>query len=293
MTKKKRRRIGDRFDGKLVRDLDPIHIFTPVLYPDRCDNEAYITERIDMKPIKAYLDELNASDPEYHYTVFHIIVAAVLKTVMLRPKMNRFIANELTYQRNEVTGSFVVKKLFDDDGDEALAIVHAAEDETVFSMHEQIYNQIKVSRSDKLDSSMQSMAIVGKLPIRLVRTIARFVRWLERRGKCPRTFIASDPYYTSVVFSNLGSIRLKSTYHHLTNWGTNSIFVAVGEIKETSFVNENDEVEVKETVDLGITIDERLADGYYYSRSIKLIKKILEDPKILERPFSEEVEADL
>ena len=290
MSKKKRRRIGDRFDGTLIRDLDPIHIFTPVLYPDRCDSEAYISERIDMEPIRAYLDKLNAEDPEYHYTIFHVIVAAVLKTVMLRPKMNRFIANELTYQRNEVTGSFVVKKMFDDDGEEALAIVHAAEDETIFSMHDQIYGQIKVGRSDTLDSSMQSMSIVGKLPIRLVRTIARFVRWLEKRGKCPRTFIASDPYYTSVVFSNLGSIRLKSGYHHLTNWGTNSIFVAIGEIKETSFVNENDELEVKETVDLGVTIDERLADGYYYSRSVKLIKKLLAEPELLEHPFGEEVE---
>ena len=290
MSKKYRRRMGDRFDGQLIRDLDPIHIFTPVLYPNRCDSEAYISERIDMEPIRAYLDELNAAEPEYHYTVFHIIVAAVLKTVMLRPKMNRFIANELTYQRNEVTGSFVVKKLFDDEGAEALAIVHAAEDETIFSMHEQIYDQIKVGRSDKLDSSTQSMAIVGKLPIRLVRTIARFVRRLEKRGKCPRTFIASDPYYTSVVFSNLGSIHLKSGYHHLTNWGTNSIFVAIGEIKETSSVNKEGKIEIKETVDLGVTIDERLADGYYYSRSIKLIKKILEDPKILERPFCEEVE---
>ena len=290
MSKKKRRKIGDRFDGTLIRDLDPIHIFTPVLYPDRCDSEAYISERIDMEPIRAYLDKLNAKDPEYHYTIFHVIVAAVLKTVMLRPKMNRFIANELTYQRNEVTGSFVVKKMFDDDGEEALAIVHAAEDETIFSMHDQIYDQIKVGRSDTLDSSMQSMSIVGKLPIRLVRTIARFVRWLEKRGKCPRTFIASDPYYTSVVFSNLGSIRLKSGYHHLTNWGTNSIFVAIGEIKETSFVNENDELEVKETVDLGVTIDERLADGYYYSRSVKLIKKLLAEPELLEHPFGEAVE---
>ena len=290
MSKKNRRKIGDRFDGTLIRDLDPIHIFTPVLYPNRCDSEAYISERIDMEPIKAYLDRLNAADPEYHYTIFHVIVAAVLKTVMLRPKMNRFIANELTYQRNEVTGSFVVKKMFDDDGEEALAIVHAAEDETIFSMHEQIYDQIKTGRSDTLDSSMQSMSIVGKLPIRLVRTIARFVRWLERRGKCPRTFIASDPYYTSVVFSNLGSIRLKSGYHHLTNWGTNSIFVAIGEIKETSFVNENDELEVKETVDLGVTIDERLADGYYYSKSVKMIKKLLSQPELLERPFGEEIE---
>ena len=45
-----------------------------------------------------------------------------------------------------------------------------------------------------------------------------------------------------------------------------------------------------ETVELGLTIDERLADGYYYSKSVRLLKKLLECPELLERPMTEEVD---
>ena len=43
------------------------------------------------------------------------------------------------------------------------------------------------------------------------------------------------------------------------------------------------------TLDLGLTIDERLADGYYYSKSIRLLKYLLEHPEELEKPLKEEV----
>ena len=35
---------------------------------------------------------------------------------------------------------------------------------------------------------------------------------------------------------------------------------------------------MRETLDLGLTIDERLADGYYYSKSVRLLKYLLAAP---------------
>ena len=106
---KKKRRWGDRKDGVLLRDLDGMHFITPLIYPNRCDNEAYISETIDLTNINAYLKQKNETETEFPYTMFHLIVAALIKTITLRPKMNRFIANKNFYQRNEVSASFVVK----------------------------------------------------------------------------------------------------------------------------------------------------------------------------------------
>ncbi len=290
MAKKERRKIGDRFDGKLIKDLDPMHIITPVLYPNRCDSEAYISERIDMAPMRAYLEKKNAEEEVFKYTPFHLIVTALIKVLTLRPKMNRFIANKLMYQRNEVSASFVVKKLFSDDGAEALAIIHAEDEDTINTIHEKLYKQISTGRSDVIDKSSESMDIVSRMPRRMVRAFCSFICFLDKRGKCPRGFIETDPYYTSVVLSNLGSLKLKSGYHHLTNWGTNSLFCIVGEIKNTQALDEEGKPYVHETVDLGITVDERLADGYYYSKSIRLLKKLLENPELLEKPMNEEVD---
>ena len=47
---------------------------------------------------------------------------------------------------------------------------------------------------------------------------------------------------------------------------------------------------MREKLKLGITLDERIADGYYYSRAIRLAKHLMEHPELLEKPASEPVE---
>lgn len=286
------RKIGDRKDGTLLRDLDSLHIITPMLYPNRCDNEAFISEEIDLTNIDAFLEKKNAGDVEYRYNLFQVIVTAMLKTITLRPKMNRFIANCNVYQRNEITASFVVKKLFSDSGGEALAFLHAEDEDTIDTVHEKLYRQISMCRSEKKDSSTASMDIVGSLPRFLTRAVVNFCRWLDKHGWVPKSMIASDPYYSSVVLTNLGSIKLHSGYHHLTNWGTNSVFVVVGEAKMRPVADENGNFAMRHTLDLGLTIDERIADGYYYSVTVRLLKKLLENPELLELPMIETVEVE-
>ena len=133
--KKQHRKLGDRRDGKLIRELDPMHVITPILYPNRCDNEAYFLERFDMAPIREYVAKINQNETEFPYTPFHILVTAVLKVLTIRPKLNRFVANKLMYQRNETTASFVVKKLFTDDGAEALALIRSVQEDTIYTIH--------------------------------------------------------------------------------------------------------------------------------------------------------------
>ena len=90
---KKREHLGDRPDGILLRDLDSLHFITGIIYPNRCDNEAYISETIDLTNINAFLERKNADHPPYKYNLFQLIVTALVKTITLRPKMNRFIVN--------------------------------------------------------------------------------------------------------------------------------------------------------------------------------------------------------
>lgn len=288
MEQQKRRR-GDRRDGKLLRELDSLHFITGIIYPNRCDNEAYISERIDLTAINAYLARKNETETDFPYTMFHLIVAALLKTITLRPKLNRFIVNSNFYQRNEISAAFVVKKQFSDKGAEALAFLHSKEDFTVEDVHEYIRSQVQECRSETVDSSTENMDILNKLPRWLGKTAVKFIMFLDKHGWVPKDMVATDPYYSSVVLSNLGSIKLKCGYHHLTNWGTCSLFCIIGEKKMSPFFDENGHVVMKETLDLGLTIDERLADGYYYSKSVRLLKYLLEHPEELEKPLKEEV----
>ena len=288
-TQKKRR--GDRKDGRLMRELDSLHYVTGILYPNRCDNEAYISQRIDLTNMNAYIAKKNETETEFPYTMFHLVLTALMKTITLRPKLNRFIVNKNTYQRNEVSAAFVIKKIFSDGGAEGLAFIHTGEGDNLDAIHDEIYRQVSACRDKNLsDSSSDSMDILNKMPRFLSKFLLRIICFLDRHGWVPNFLIAADPYYSSVVFTNLGSIQLHSGYHHLTNWGTNSLFVAIGEMKKRPFFEEDGSMTMRDSIDLGLTIDERLADGYYYSKTVRLVKKLLECPELLELPFSQEIE---
>ncbi len=285
-----KKRFGDRKDGVLLRDIDSMHFIMPLIYPNRCDNEAFISEQIDLTNANAYLAKKNAADPAYRYNLFQLIVTAMLKTIALRPKMNRFIANKTMYQRNELSASFVIKKEFQDNGAEALALLRVTGNDNIDTIHDEIYRQVSAGRSEKKDGSSESMDIFNKLPRFVSRTAVRFICFLDRHGWVPSSLIASDPYYSSVVLTNLGSIKLHSGYHHLTNWGTNSVFCAIGEKKLRPYYDEEGHVTMRDSVDLGLTIDERIADGYYYSKTVRLLRTLLENPELLEEPLDRKVE---
>ena len=287
------RRFGDRRDAALLRDTDALHFIMGIIYPNRADNEAYIAERVNLEPIKAYLAKKNVEGIPFKYTFFHVILTALVKTVTLRPKLNRFYANENYYQRNKVTAGFVIKKEFSDGSEEAMALLEARPDATIDTIHEEIRQRVQATRSEqKMNTTDNSMDILNKLPRFLSKAAIRFIRFLDRHGWCPDFLIGDDPNYSSVFLSNLGSIHLRSGYHHLTNWGTCSLFCIIGEKKWTPLYDQNGLVEMRETVDLGLTVDERIADGYYYSKSIRLFKYLLEHPELLEQPLNTEVEYD-
>lgn len=284
------KKFGDRKDGVKLRKIHAMHFVMPLMYPNRCDNEAFICERIDLTNVNAYLAQKNADDPKYAYNLFQVMVTAMLKTITLRPKMNRFIANKTMYQRNEISAAFTVKKEFSDNGAEALAQIRTRGGETIDDIHDEIFRQVSLCRSEQVDDGTASLDAVAKIPGVFARMVGAGARLLDRHGWMPEQVIKGDPYYCSVVLTNLGSIRLHAGYHHLTNWGTTSVFCAIGEAKKRPFFDDDGTVHMKDSVDIGLTIDERIADGYYYSRTVQLLKTLLENPQLLDRPLNEEVD---
>ena len=284
------RKWGDRRDGTLLRNIDSMHYIMPLMYPNRCDNEAFISEQIDLTNVMAYLEKKNAGNPVYRYNFFQVMVTAVLKTITLRPQLNRFIANYNLYQRSEVTAAFTVKKIFSDDGDEALAFLHSKPTDNIDSIHDEIYRQVSYVRQEGKDPSTRSMDALQKLPLFLKKGLGVGARFLDRHGWMPQSVIATDPFQSSVVLANLGSIKLHAGYHHLTNWGTTSLFVIIGEMKKRPYDDDDGNREMRMSVDIGLTVDERISDGFYCSRAVRLLKTLLEKPELLELPLDEKVE---
>ena len=279
MTKK---RWGDRPDAVWLRDLPAMNQIMTTLMPNRADNEAFVSVDIDMAPLEAYLEKKNEGlDKSHRYTFFHLVSAAIGKAFILRPKMNRFVCNHKIYQRDKVTVAFTVKKQFDDHAEEGLAFFEYKPEDTIDTYHEKIMKAIHVARNET-DTSTGAMDIITKLPHWLVVAIVKLVLWLDKFGWAPQGLIGTDPNHASVFLSNLGSIGLECGYHHLVNWGTNSCFVVLGKKCWKKEYDASGEGRCREVVPLGITLDERIADGYYYSGTVALVKELLAHPELLE-----------
>ncbi|MCL1827920.1 MAG: hypothetical protein FWG32_00330 [Oscillospiraceae bacterium] len=290
MDLKKRRR-GDRRDGYLVRDVDPLHLFMPYLMPNRADNEAFISETIDLTPILEFLEKKNSDAVGRNYNIFHVIAAAVVKTITLRPRLNRFIKGHRTYDRKDLSLAFVVKKQFSDSAEEALAFATFDGDTTLELLYDTLIREISACRDDKqTDNSTKGMEFFSRFPRWLMRVIVLILRIMDYYGKVPVSLVKTDPNHATAFISNLGSIKLNAAYHHLNNWGTNSLFLVIGEKYPAAYRKEDGGSEYRPSLNLGLTVDERIADGYYYSGSIRLLKHLLAHPELLDLPAKEEVE---
>ena len=125
------------------------------------------------------------------------------------------------------------------------------------------------------------------LPRPLLAASIRVIRYLDFWGLNPSFLTDGDPNYSSILVSNLGSIRCPSVYHHLNNYGTNSVMVTIGTLHKEEVLMEDGHREVRDVIDIGATLDERIGDGFYFARSLKLVHYIFSHPELLERPLNE------
>ena len=140
------------------------------------------------------------------------------------------------------------------------------------------------------DTSSNAMEIITKLPQFLINAIVKTVLWLDKHGWAPDALIGSDPNHAAIFLTNLGSIGLEGGYHHLVNWGTNSCFVVLGKKYTKMEYKKDGTQDLHEVIPVGITLDERIADGYYYSGTVALVKELLAHPELLELPADSPVE---
>ena len=126
------------------------------------------------------------------------------------------------------------------------------------------------------------MDFLGKLPNWLLKfIIAPGAKWMDRHDLLPKSLTNELIYNSTVLLSNLGSIKCGAIHHHLLDFGTNSIITTIGDIHKEAIVI-NDKVEIRDVVEFGITIDERIADGVYFAKAINLLDYIMAHPETLE-----------
>lgn len=286
--KAKKRRWGDRKDGAWVRDMPSLNVIMSGLYPNRTDCEVYLKQDIDITELLRYIERKNSGGLSVKMTLFHCFVSMIARTIRERPVLNRFVQGRRVYQRNDISISFIAKKHFSDTGEESLMQYIAKETDTTEDVSRFIVGDVtKMREGDKPEDLNSVIDKVGRLPRPLLMLITKTVRILDFWGKVPKSLTRGDTNYASVLVTNLGSIKCPSVYHHLNNYGTTSIFIAIGTMHKASVTMPDGTTQLRDIVDVGATVDERIGDGFYFARSLKLVQHICSHPEILDLPLGE------
>lgn len=282
-----------RKDAIKVKDIDGLHNILIDLKPKRCDSDVYINQKIDMTNLVKYIEKKKKENKDLKITYFYAMAMAFAKLFYNNKLLNRFICDRTTYERNDVIIAFVAKIAFDDKSEEVMINIKVDKDDNIYDISKKIsqkVNKIRNNKEVKKENTNNIVDIVGKLPKIIRVPLVGIFKFLDKKGMLPQSFTKDNLYYSSIILSNLGNLKIGSIYHNLTNFGTSSFLATIGLIHKETIVDEKGKEKIVDICDFGINCDERIADGYYFAKSIKLFEYIIKNPELLEDRACEKVE---
>ena len=289
MSKEKtKKKWGDRKDGKRIKVPAMAKLMTYL--KNREEAYVYINRKFDVTDLVAYMKKKKVKNPDLTY--FHAFSMAIAKTIYNRPRLNTFIMNHKFYQRNDVILTFTARVSYDDNNNkEVMSLIKVDPNDNIEDLSNKIKAKVDSFRNKKQQSSSDdSLDALDKVPNWMLKTIvAPICKWMDRHDLLPRSLYDELLYNSSVILSNLGSIKCGAIHHNLTNFGTNSIILTIGDIHKEQVVMPNGKVEIRDIVEFGINLDERIGDGVYFSKSVNLLDYILRNTKTLEDKANEDI----
>ncbi|MBO5253043.1 MAG: 2-oxo acid dehydrogenase subunit E2 [Clostridia bacterium] len=282
---------GKRYDGRRVKSIDPIQCITPYLMKTRTDSMNMFEESFPCDGMDAFIKAKRAEGWRLNY--LHLTIASIVRTMALRPRLNRFVMNGRIYARPKIWVSFVVHhdlRSEDDgttvklcfEGTEGLPEICAKIDEAIAR---ETTNHQESNSTDKLAK------LITSIPGPLIKAVVGILMWMDRHNIMPKAVIEASPFHTSLFITNLRSLGINHVFHHVYEFGTTGIFAAIGKERRVPEV-QGSSVGIGKHMGFGLVCDERFCDGLYFARSLKIVRKFLMDPNLLMEPLEKKVEDD-
>ena len=279
---------GHRSDGKKVKNLEPLFRIIPSIMLERNDAQVYFKQDIPLKSIDEYISK--KAEEGIRMSYMNIIYAGLVRIIKERPKLNRFVMNGTTYQRNEIFVSLSIKKSLTDDGQETVIKIPFNGTENIFEIKEKLDSTIEKNKDkETINKTDKVVKILNLIPNSFILWSIKILRFLDKHGIMPKAIINASPFHTSVFLTNVGSLGIDSIYHHIYNFGTTSLFFSMGK-KNKSYIYDEDDIKDEKCITIAFVGDERICDGHYYASSFKQLTKYLKKQELLEKNYIENEE---
>ena len=274
-----------RRDGTHLGDVPALRRIMPYLLRTRTGSTVYFPQRIEVDRLLRWLEETNAGRPaDQRITLFHVILAAISRTLRLRPEVNRFIAGRRTYQHKDISVSFIVKAEMSDDAPETEVRLVFTGRETLEEVRDLVNSAVDGKRGAARGKDDQLVDFFASWPRPILNLVARVVAALDYHNLLPAYLRDAIPLYTSVYVVNVGSIGIDPPFHHLYEYGSASVFVAIGAVRPEAVVDEDGHVVARECLNAVYTLDERASDGFYFARTAEVFRRLVASPELLTAP---------
>src|ERR1035437_4884659 len=278
--------IGDRYDGWRLRKVDPMFAVAPFILRSRVDSQVLFEIKVPIDKIEDFIRIHKEEIPDL--SIMHVIMASLVRLMSQRPNLNRFVIWHKIFARNHINFSIAIKRSMSDSAEETIIKSYFLPTDTlqeiVAKTNVELQNTLKNSQDNSTDNLSK---IFGFFPDFLLRSVVYLLTYLDKVGLMPKMFNHASPFHTSFFLTNLGSIGIESIYHHLYEFGTCSMFVAMGKKTKEKVIEKNGEIKTNKSILLKFVLDERICDGFYFARSMRMLEKILSDPADLLIPPKE------
>ncbi len=272
---------GKRADGRRLRNITPFFMVIPHIMKRRSDAQVYYSQEISLTPIDEYISSKEAEGINLSY--MSIIYTALVRIIAERPRLNRFVMNGKTYARNGIDISLVVKKGMNEMAAETSTKLHFIGNENIFEIKKQLDKIISENKEVRAENSTDKLAkFLAFVPNWLMKLIVNLLMFLDKHDIMPKAVIKASPFHTSAFITNVGSLGIDSIYHHLYDFGTTGIFLAMGRKKKSIVYTGDDTLKEEKVISIRWVLDERICDGYYYASAVKSFNKYMKKPELLE-----------
>lgn len=284
-------KLGDRYDGWRVRNIEPFFAMIPFFLRKRLDAQNYFQERISIDNIEAFIKKHKEEMPGL--SIMHVVIAAMVRLVSQRPYLNRFVVWNKLYARNYFNVSMVVKRSLTDGGEETMIKPYFHPTDTIYDVVRKVQKELEAIYDEGQQNSADILSkFLSVFPNFLMRFLVFTFTWMDKLGILPRSLEQISPWHTSLFMTNIGSIGVESIYHHLYEFGTCSIFMAMGKKSTQHTSKRSGEVVPYRSIQLKFAVDERICDGFYYASSLRMLNRIFQNPEQLLTPPEEVIVDD-
>ena len=284
MAEKKRKRFGDRKEGRRLRSLDAYYGFAPYIMRTRNDANNSFSDSFDITELDGYLRKKRAGGMP-GLGILHFYVAAFVRLISQKPALNRFISGQRIYARDGIEFIMSIKKEMSVDGGETSIKVKLSPGDTIDDVYRKINAEVKNVREDSADTSTDNVAgALMKIPRLFLKFAVFIITVLDYFDLLPRVLLDASPFHGSFIVTDLGSVGLPPVAHHLYNIGNLPVFIAFGAKRKAYEPAPDGSVAARKYLDTNIVVDERICDGFYFAQCYKLLKDIFKNPGQLDTP---------